>query len=450
MNFTSEAANNSRNDYVNKFKQIAINEMDRVGVPASIKLAQGILESNAGQSDLARSANNHFGIKCGGSWKGKSYKKKDDDRDENGKLIESCFRVYKNPEESFYDHSEFLRDPRKSNRYGFLFNLDKRDYKGWARGLQASGYATSQTYANTLIRVVEQYQLYQFDYQEPSPIVITPEDGEKTKPGEAGKPSLPPIRRIGRINDVKVVLTEDGESLADIARLFNIKVSKVTDFNDRGYAPNEKLPERSRVFIQSKRRNWRGRAKYHYVTKGQTMFEISQLYGVCQERLLKKNRMQERQQPAVGEQIYLKGTRPSDLPVRLRDPRNPDNLPNHPQPNYEPNDEVLFELGDNQNPKDTISTKPTPISGKPSTTGVPYPADPKPEDINPNPGGNNLPPLTPEPQPPVQPEGQYHIVVKGDTLYGLSRKFGTTPERIRLLNGLPDNTIKIGQRLRVK
>ena len=149
--------------YIDRFKEIAVQEMDRAGIPASIKLAQALLESNAGQSDLAQRANNHFGIKCGADWDGKKYFKVDDDFDEFGKPTESCFRGYKRPEESFIAHSEFLRDPRKEWRYGFLFQLDPLDYKNWASGLKKSGYATSATYDTKLIAIIERYQLFQYD-----------------------------------------------------------------------------------------------------------------------------------------------------------------------------------------------------------------------------------------------------------------------------------------------
>ena len=159
-------------DYVQQYKNVALSEMQRAGIPASITLAQGILESASGRSELASNANNHFGIKCAGDWTGKTFYKKDDDRGADGQLIESCFRKYNDPQESFFDHSEFLRDPRKSNRYGFLFNLDKRDYKSWARGLQSSGYATSQIYADQLIDLIERLRL--FEYDQPGVVDIKP------------------------------------------------------------------------------------------------------------------------------------------------------------------------------------------------------------------------------------------------------------------------------------
>ena len=134
--------------------------MNRVGIPASVKLAQAIVESNAGRSNLAVNSNNHFGIKCKSYWTGLQYYHKDDDLDKNGKLIESCFRAYQNIENSFRDHSDFLRN---SGKYDILFSLDKTDYKGWAWGLKSCGYATDRSYAEKLIQTIEEFKLYRFD-----------------------------------------------------------------------------------------------------------------------------------------------------------------------------------------------------------------------------------------------------------------------------------------------
>ena len=149
--------------YIQRYKNIDIREMERTGVPASIKLAQGLLESAAGTSTLAKKANNHFGIKCGADWKGRTIYRKDDDYDDNGILQESCFRAYKSAEESYIAHSEFLRDPRKEHRYGILFQYKVTDYRRWARGLKKSGYATSATYDEKLISIIENYGLDKFD-----------------------------------------------------------------------------------------------------------------------------------------------------------------------------------------------------------------------------------------------------------------------------------------------
>ncbi len=141
--------------YIDAFKEVAIEEMNKTGIPASITLAQGILESGAGNSELARNANNHFGIKCTAEWGGKVYYKDDDQKNE-------CFRVYKDARESYRDHSEFL----KRKRYASLFFLDKNDYKSWASALKAAGYATNPKYPNLLINTIEKYRLYQYDQSE--------------------------------------------------------------------------------------------------------------------------------------------------------------------------------------------------------------------------------------------------------------------------------------------
>ncbi len=149
--------------YIERFKDIAIHEMQRAKIPASITLAQAIHESSWGKGELAVKSNNYFGIKCKKYWQGEKYFKVDDDVDEANKLIKSCFRVYPDIKTSFEDHSDFLRD---SERYARLFQLDITDYRAWAEGLQACGYATDSQYAEKLIETIEKYELYEFDIQE--------------------------------------------------------------------------------------------------------------------------------------------------------------------------------------------------------------------------------------------------------------------------------------------
>ncbi len=165
--FLSSFTNNNADllilDYVDQYSTIAVQEMERTGIPASITLAQGIIESRYGMSGLAKNSNNHFGIKCKGNWTGGKYYHKDDDY-VNGKLVKSCFRTYDNPADSYYDHSEFLL---VNKRYHFLFNLAKTDYKGWAKGLKKAGYATAKNYASLLINTIEKYELYQYDNRHP-------------------------------------------------------------------------------------------------------------------------------------------------------------------------------------------------------------------------------------------------------------------------------------------
>ncbi len=151
------------NMYIDQYNELAVIEMYRTGVPASITLAQALHESNIGKSDLATRANNHFGIKCKSYWNGSTYYHEDDDLDEKGRLIESCFRAYETAHDSYIDHSNFLK---YSQNYQNLFEIDRKDYKGWAYGLKASGYATDIKYSEKLIKYIEKYQLDQYDHKE--------------------------------------------------------------------------------------------------------------------------------------------------------------------------------------------------------------------------------------------------------------------------------------------
>ena len=149
--------------YVKKYSWLAIEEMRRTGIPASIKLAQAIVESRSGTSHLATEANNHFGLKCGKEWTGKTMFRMDDDRDAYGVLIESCFQAYTTIRESYTRHSDHLLNPAKMDRYGYLFALDVLDYRAWAEGLQKGGYSTNPLYAQILVQTIEELALHEFD-----------------------------------------------------------------------------------------------------------------------------------------------------------------------------------------------------------------------------------------------------------------------------------------------
>ncbi|KQS41022.1 glucosaminidase domain-containing protein [Pedobacter sp. Leaf194] len=214
--------------YIDEFKSVAIEEMNAYGIPASITLAQGILESGSGNSDLAKYANNHFGIKCTSDWKGKNYFRDDDQKND-------CFRVYKDARESFKDHSEFL----KRKRYSALFQLDKNDYKSWAQGLKQAGYATNPKYPDLLINTIEKYQLYQYDQSETEKQKIAREDRvfseinqnipqEKAKftPVDTPPAGAKPILADGTYTVVK------GDTLYNIAKRFNISVDDLKLLNN--------------------------------------------------------------------------------------------------------------------------------------------------------------------------------------------------------------------------
>jgi hypothetical protein len=219
-------------EYIERFKAIAIQEMNTYGIPASITLAQGLFESGSGNSDLAVVANNHFGIKCGFSWTGESYYKNDDN-------VNDCFRVYSNPEESFRDHSEFL----KKRNYARLFELDRNDYKGWAYGLKACGYATNPKYPQLLLNIITKYQLDQYDRPEGDLAKIKREDrvlGEINqtinKPQQDSITKTPP--------DDKIYTVKQGDTLYNISKRFGITVDELKELNklpDTGIRLGQKL-----------------------------------------------------------------------------------------------------------------------------------------------------------------------------------------------------------------
>lgn len=212
--------NASAEAYIAQYKDVAIREMNQYGIPASIKLAQALLESGNGNSTLARQANNHFGIKCASGWTGKRMLKDDDE-------VDDCFRVYQHPEESYRDHSEFLL--RK--RYAALFELDKNDYRSWARGLKSAGYATNPKYADLLVSLIERYRLFQYDSSESRVEKIQREERVFTEiveniPNEAKDAAAkPPVAM--QIHEVK-----SGETLFAIAKRYDLTIELLKQLNN--------------------------------------------------------------------------------------------------------------------------------------------------------------------------------------------------------------------------
>ncbi|MGY3054540.1 LysM repeat protein [Pedobacter sp. UYEF25] len=214
--------------YIDQFKGVAIEEMNAAGIPASITLAQGILESGSGNSDLAKYANNHFGIKCTSDWRGKSYYRDDDEKND-------CFRVYKDARESFRDHSEFL----KRKRYSFLFQLDKNDYRSWAQGLKTAGYATNPKYPDMLIGVIDKYQLFQYDQSETETQKLAREDKVFTEinaniPQENKKftPVENPPLSTGTISSDGTYTILKGDTLYNISKRFKLTVEELKNLNN--------------------------------------------------------------------------------------------------------------------------------------------------------------------------------------------------------------------------
>jgi len=268
--------------YIKQYKNLAISEMHRYGIPASITLAQGILESGSGKSTLAIDANNHFGIKCHVYWDGPSIYHDDDEKQE-------CFRKYNSVDESFRDHSIFLSE---RNRYSFLFELRKNDYKGWAKGLQKAGYATSNTYAKKLIRLIDEYNLTQYDNKK-----LNKKDQEKLALSNEVDINLPVYEK----NYTKYVLAKKGDFYDDIAEKMDVWLWELLKYNECEI--DRLLIEGEKVYLQPKRK--KGSKSYHVVSEGEDMYSISQLYGIKLKHLYKKNRMDFGSEPYVGQRLSL-------------------------------------------------------------------------------------------------------------------------------------------------
>lgn len=324
-------------DYIERFKDIAMEEMQKDKIPASITLAQGILESGSGKSKLATKGNNHFGIKCHSDWKGKTMRQDDD-------APKECFRVYKNAEESYRDHSKFLKN---STRYADLFKLEITDYKGWAKGLKKAGYATLPTYASVLINLIETYDLQQYDQmvvkgkfkkhkkekeqkaepkiEEPKPEKkakkVKPEKVKPVKPVKPAKPhqvveTVPVLAEcavVGMTNDhhfirenfgVKFVFTKAGDNLETLAKELRMSQSQLVKYNNLGSKTT--FAEGEVLYIGPKRRRAVQGYDYHKIQKGETLSQVSRLYAVKLERLFKMNGLDESSVLSIGQEIRLR------------------------------------------------------------------------------------------------------------------------------------------------
>jgi len=344
--------------YINSYKDLAIQEMIRTGVPASIKLAQGILESQFGESTLAKNANNHFGIKCKTEWTGDKIFQDDDAKGE-------CFRVYKSAEESYRDHSDFLKT---RPHYSFLFKLELTDITGWEYGLKRAGYATNKTYPEKLLRVIEDYQLNQYTIQgiammenKTAPIVATVQNTtaanvvteqtvapaiknesaikndtqkatlvkEETEAPQAelqtantSVEKIKPIEEADRktttvaeekkivtypegvftINHTKAVHAREGTSLLALAHQYDISLSKLFEFNE---LTEMDILDMDRVlFIEKKQK--RGASDFHEVTAGENLHDICQKEGIRMDSLLEYNKLKKDSQLSAGQKLLLR------------------------------------------------------------------------------------------------------------------------------------------------
>jgi hypothetical protein len=308
------------NEYIETYKELAIAEMQRTGVPASIKLAQGIHETMAGTSVLVQKSNNHFGIKCKSNWPGESVSHDDDARGE-------CFRKYPKAEDSYRDHSNFLKN---SPRYSGLFTLDPLDYSAWAYGLKKAGYATNPKYPLIIIKLIETYHLQDYSLiamgkmqREDVDIaaVVTRDttviaDSITTIVNNAGagqEAAESAIEAVSypagefKINETRVMYGAKGTPVLLIAQQYNVPLNRLFEFNEMAQVEN--LLKDQLVYLQRKRKT--GDNEFHIVQPGETLRDIAQEEAIRLESLLEYNQLKEYMKPAIGERLYLRTAAPS-------------------------------------------------------------------------------------------------------------------------------------------
>lgn len=251
--------------YISQYKDIAMEEMRRYKIPASITLAQGLLESGAGNGTLAKKSNNHFGIKCGRYWEGPTVRHTDDAPNE-------CFRAYRHARESYEDHSKFLAS---GQRYRFLFSLSPTDYKGWARGLKKAGYATDPSYAQKLINIIELYELHQYD-----------------RGGKRGSASVEVVftHQPYVANELLYILAQRGDTFKSIAKEFGMSRRKLAKYNE---LPKDYVFQGGEVvYLEEKRKRATKEYVLYIVKEGDSMYDISQRYGIKLKYLYRMNEME--------------------------------------------------------------------------------------------------------------------------------------------------------------
>ncbi len=373
-------------EYITRFRDIAMAEMARTGVPASITLAQGIHETGAGTSVLVQKSNNHFGIKCKTEWTGEKVYHDDDARGE-------CFRKYEDPFISYKDHSDFLRNRA---HYAPLFNLDPEDYEGWAHGLKKAGYATNPKYPQILIKLIRDYNLQDYTLivlgkkqrdenspiwakatteEAPAPVVVNAVEESNVE-----KPVYP--QGVFYINDTKVIAISKGTSYLKIAEEQNLSLARLLEFNE--LANGDIAPEDGLLYLQRKRRT--GANETHTVAPGETLYSISQTEGIRLEALLQYNNLRSGVQVAVGEKLYLKGPAPGSP-----------------------------KLATGRTAKATLPVQITPADAEPGAT----------------------------------PHTIVHVVQPKETMYAIARKYDVGVEEVMKWNDMGSKDLRIGQQIKI-
>ncbi len=387
--------------YINTYKDLAVKEMQRTGIPASITLAQGIHETQAGTSDLVRQSNNHFGIKCKETWTGSVVHHDDDAQGE-------CFRSYSSPEDSYRDHSDFLSS---SSRYQSLFKLDPLNYVAWAHGLKKAGYATNPQYPQILIRLITDYNLQQYSLiamGKLKPGAVPAGTGQNNdnglvainsaRSGVSGAQKFDSANTLLHagypagefvINQTRVFLAKAGTSLLAISDQYSIPLARLLEFND--LREEDVLVNDQLIFLQRKRKA--GASDFHVVQEGETMYSICQSEGVRYLSILQYNGLSDGQEPALGEKIYLAYPAPS-----------------------------------------------RPALASESLGGSAKLAQPKAQVDSTQQDNAHL--SLPAPTSPIT-----HVVLPKETFYSISKKYGVDAQKIQQWNKLDSLTLKAGQEL---
>ena len=308
----------TKEEYILKYKHIAIDHMERYGIPASITLAQGIFESDSGNSNLARKSNNHFGIKCKKGWTGDRVYHTDDAPDE-------CFRKYDSVEESYQDHADFLD---QSPRYDSLFAYSATDYRSWARGLKAAGYATAPDYAQRLTKLIEDNKLYLFDEAGGEKLYADHQKAENniTQEFTAQSSVEIPTPVEGRVdpnnyrvaertfngysvyvnNKTHYIIARDGDTFSRIASTFALTEKTLRKYNEIDTKSTADPIEGEVIYIERKQARWMGNVRKHTVRAGETLRSVAQDYAIQKKKLMRLNRMSKGSQLQVGQDIALK------------------------------------------------------------------------------------------------------------------------------------------------
>ena len=301
----------TREEYVEKYKAIAIAHMERYGIPASITMAQGILESDSGNSHLSTSSNNHFGIKCKKSWTGDRVYHDDDAKGE-------CFRAYPSVEASYQDHADFLD---QSPRYDSLFAYPSDDYRSWARGLKAAGYATAPDYAERLVKIIESMKLYLLDKENGSKIysasksaVANTEAWFESNTATSDELINPNAFRVTvnshkgygvyRTNHTFYIVAKEGDTYESLGEIFAISPNMLRKFND--VAKGGTLAKGDIIYIERKKTQWLGNVMQHKVVRDENLYSLSQSYGIRLKSLIKLNHLRAGEDVGKGDVIRLK------------------------------------------------------------------------------------------------------------------------------------------------